>query len=212
MSGDASPEAVADANADAEADAEAEAEAAAKKEQKEATKALFWRQCVEDLFDGYAKTFDGHLQKVLQYDAPRIIREVLEKFQSKRLEKHSTPIPLSWSVAADIGAGTGLMGEQLRPHCFGKMIACDLSRKMLAVAKKKGIYDHIETADIVHFVKQIQPGGADLIVAADVLIYLNSLEPLFDVVQKALSPGGLFAYTTELCTLEEAGVPPDGIG
>jgi predicted TPR repeat methyltransferase len=104
---------------------------------KKATKALFWRQCVEDLYDGYAKTYEVHLQKALGYTAPDIIKDALVKFQGARLPDDPTPIPMSWSIALDIGAGTGLMGVKLREHCLGKMIACDLSRKMLAVATSK---------------------------------------------------------------------------
>jgi predicted TPR repeat methyltransferase len=62
----------------------------------------------------------------------------------------------------------------------------------------QNVYDKMQTADVVQFVKKMEPAGADLIVAADVLVYMHSLEPLFDAVQRALSPGGLFAYTTEV--------------
>ena len=122
--------------------------------------------------------------------------------------------PLSWTLAVDLGAGTGLVGEQLRKHCQGEFFACDLSHRMLAVAKSKRVYDRIVVNDAVRFLnKEVALGMADLIVAADVLIYIHDLQPLFDAVERALQPQGLFAFTTESCTLEEAGgVPPAGPG
>ena len=51
---------------------------------KTMTKALFWRQCVEELFNGYAKQFDTHLQEVLKYDAPERLRAALVAFQKAR--------------------------------------------------------------------------------------------------------------------------------
>ena len=45
---------------------------------------------------------------------------------------------------------------------------------------------------------KVKPAEADLIVAVDVLVYMHSLKPLFEAVQHALSPGGLFVYTTEV--------------
>jgi predicted TPR repeat methyltransferase len=39
--------------------------------------------------------------------------------------------------------------------------------------------------------------GADLIIAADALVYLGDLAPLLSHVARVLSPGGLFAFTVE---------------
>jgi predicted TPR repeat methyltransferase len=46
--------------------------------------------------------------------------------------------------------------------------------------------------------------GADLIVAADALVYLSELAPLFREVFRVLEFGGLFAFTVETHTGEGA--------
>jgi predicted TPR repeat methyltransferase len=42
------------------------------------------------------------------------------------------------------------------------------------------------------------PGaGFDLIIAADVLVYIGNLAPLFTQIARVLASGGLFAFTAE---------------
>jgi predicted TPR repeat methyltransferase len=40
-------------------------------------------------------------------------------------------------------------------------------------------------------------GGYDLVLAADTLVYLGDLEPVFRAAAKALVPGGAFLFTVE---------------
>jgi predicted TPR repeat methyltransferase len=44
--------------------------------------------------------------------------------------------------------------------------------------------------------------SADLILAADAVIYLHDLAPLMREVKRVLVPGGLFAFTAETCNGE----------
>src|SRR5207248_2777736 len=41
------------------------------------------------------------------------------------------------------------------------------------------------------------PGCYDLLIAADVLVYLGDLSGVFDAAARAMRPGGLFAFTVE---------------
>ena len=43
------------------------------------------------------------------------------------------------------------------------------------------------------------PSAFDLIVAADVLVYVGDLAPLFAAVETALTADGLFAFSVETC-------------
>ena len=43
------------------------------------------------------------------------------------------------------------------------------------------------------------PGSADLIVAADALVYIGDLAPLFAAVARGLTSDGLFAFSVETC-------------
>ena len=72
----------------------------------------------------------------------------------------------------------------------------DLSEKMLAQARKAGLYDELVCADIGTWLAT-QVGAFDLAVAADVLVYFGDLDSLFAQVRAALRPGGWFCFSTE---------------
>ena len=54
---------------------------------------------------------------------------------------------VSHTVAVDLGCGTGLAGAALKPFCRGALLGCDLSSKMLRLARKKRIYERLEEVD-----------------------------------------------------------------
>jgi len=77
----------------------------------------------------------------------------------------------------------------------------DLSPGMLERCGAVG-YDELSCADLVDHAGELATGTIDLVVAADVLIYLGELGPLFAEVGRALAPGGWWLYSVE--------VAPDG--
>ena len=122
---------------------------------------------------------------------------------------------VSRHLAVDPGCGTGLVGAALRSRCHGRLTGCDLSGQMVEEARKKlGVFDELEACDCVAYLRRrVARASADLLVAADVLIYLRDLADLFSAAAAALRPGGLFVFSTELATDSECGgVPPDGRG
>ena len=96
----------------------------------------------------------------------------------------------------DLGCGTGLSGIVLR-ELSGYLTGVDISAKMLAQAKNKGIYDELIEAEIIAFLQQ-NTHAYDLIVAADVLPYLGELKSLFTGVHTCLNQGGLFVFSHEI--------------
>ena len=91
---------------------------------------------VELLFDQYAPRFERSLVDKLAYRGPALILERLQANGFTRAQR-----------ALDLGCGTGLMGEVLRPLCT-RLEGIDLSGEMLRQARAKGIYDRLEKADI----------------------------------------------------------------
>ncbi len=143
---------------------------------------------VAALFDQYADGFDHHLQHVLQYRVPALLMDALQG--RLRLRACDT---------IDLGCGTGLCGPLLRPHAR-TLVGVDLSPQMLEQALRRGVYDELACADIT---TALQGRSADLLAAADVLVYLGDLQPLLRAVRQALRPGGLFVFSVE--ALEQAG-------
>jgi predicted TPR repeat methyltransferase len=140
---------------------------------------------VARLFNDYAWRFDKHLTKNLGYRAPALIADALSVAAPGR----------GFASALDLGCGTGLMGEALRDRA-DHLTGVDLSAAMIAKARERGIYDEFIVGDAVAPMRE-QPSAFDLIVAADVLVYVGDLAPLFAAVGIALTGDGLFAFSVE---------------
>lgn len=145
------------------------------------------RGYVEPLFDDYAADFERHLVETLGYDAPEVLQRLLLA--------HGR---LGLASALDLGCGTGLCGPMLRPLLAegGTLAGVDLSAAMLAVARERGVYDELLQQDLVEHLHGTRERH-ELVLAADVLIYLGDLAPVFAGVRRVLRPGGLFAFTVE---------------
>jgi predicted TPR repeat methyltransferase len=140
---------------------------------------------VARLFDDYAPRFDKHLTKNLGYRAPALIAEALSAVASGR----------RFASALDLGCGTGLMGEALRDR-VDHLVGVDLSGAMIAKARERGLYDRLAVGDAAALMRERQ-GIFDLIVAADSLVYVGDLAPLFAAVGTTLTADGLFAFSVE---------------
>ena len=138
---------------------------------------------VETLFDQYAGKFESSLLGKLDYRAPDLLFEAIEITH-----------PARFARALDLGCGTGLMGERLRPLC-DRLEGYDLSAGMLKVARAKGIYDLLDQANLAAL--SFDAPRADLAVAADVYMYVGALETIFANARTMLVPGGLFAFSVE---------------
>ena len=79
----------------------------------------------------------------------------------------------------------------------------DLSAGMLEQARALGVYDHLFAADAVEHLRAATEMRHDLVLAADVFIYVGDLEPLFGAVRAALVPGGMFCFTAEPAPVED---------
>ena len=140
---------------------------------------------VKHLFDQYAGRFDRHLVDVLGYRTPALLDALLRP--------HLAAPPVD--AALDLGCGTGLCAPFLRPLAR-RVTGVDLSQRMLDKAAALDLYDDLACADIVGWLAE-RPASCDLAVAADVLVYLGDLAPLFARVRRALRAGGLFALSCE---------------
>ena len=149
---------------------------------------------VEALFDQYAPKFESALVGRLGYRVPQLLDELVSSRMAvlgiERFHK-----------AIDLGCGTGLMGERLRSR-VDLLEGIDISAAMIAETARKGVYDRLEKAELVAALNA-RRADADLITAADVLIYCGALEPVLAALVPALQPGGLVALSLEAHDGEE---------
>ena len=153
---------------------------------------------IVEYFDSFAEGFDAKLAGVLGYEVP-------EKLCS--LVREATPANRKYD-ALDAGCGTGLCGPLLRPMA-NQLIGVDLSPKMLEQAAKRGVYDQLVCEELAAFLNR-SPGHFDLAVAADVVVYMGDLAPLFGAAAVAIRAGGLLAFSTESWTGETYRLQPSG--
>lgn len=144
------------------------------------------RDYVRNLFDSYADNYDRNLTEDLGYDSPRLFKEICGKLFGA--EHHFARI-------ADLGCGTGLVGSAIRDS-GSYLVGVDLSGEMIGKAAEKNVYDELHCADIVDFLGE-DDTLFDLVVAADVFIYLGDLLPFFQAVQGRIAADGHLLFTIE---------------
>lgn len=141
---------------------------------------------VRHLFDQFSKTYDKTMVEDLSYRAPEILRalgDLLGVGHNRKLD------------ILDLGCGTGLSGAAFQ-DLAGRLDGVDLSPRMIAMARKRGIYDELACADLEAALGR-KGDAYDLILAADTLVYLGDLEAVFRLAGKRLVSGGLFLFTVE---------------
>lgn len=140
---------------------------------------------VRSLFDGYGPKFDHALTQGLGYRAPELL------LCAVRARGGS----MKFRSALDLGCGTGLGGAAFKPFC-DTLTGVDLSPAMLAQAKTKDIYDRLEEGEILAFLSA-EPARYDLVLAADVYMYLHDLNPALKAAAGVMASGGLLAFSVE---------------
>jgi predicted TPR repeat methyltransferase len=147
---------------------------------------------VESVFDGYADRFDSHLVARLQYRTP----EALVDF----LVRHIAQPPGGWEVL-DLGCGTGLAGAAIAPFAHS-LSGVDLSANMLQKAGERGIYQRLVKQDLLPMMRAEPAASFDLIIAADVFVYLGNLADIMREAKRLLRPCGAFAFSVEALAQE----------
>ena len=139
---------------------------------------------VARLFDDYAARFDRHIREDLHYSGPELIEEILAGLGRR------------YARALDLGCGTGLAGPMVRPFA-DRLEGVDVSPKMIAQAERRAVYDALFVDEAVAFLQAADAGAYDCLVAADVLVYLGDLRPLFAAASRAMAQGAPFVFTVE---------------
>tara|TARA_B100000902_G_scaffold199643_1_gene190300 strand:+ start:67 stop:1785 length:1719 start_codon:yes stop_codon:yes gene_type:complete len=141
---------------------------------------------LERHFDDYSETFDKYLLSTLHYKVPLAFSKIMKSKYEKNY---------SLNNILDLGCGTGLCGIQIKNN-FNKLVGIDISKQMLNKAKQRSIYTKLICTDIINFLKNTKQ-KYEIIMAADVLIYLGDLNQLFKFVRNVMFNNARFIFSTE---------------
>ena len=145
---------------------------------------------VQTLFDQYAPRFESSLVGDLDYRGPELLfRAVLSVRSAARK-------PAFFKRAIDLGCGTGLAASAFDKN-VDHFIGVDLSPRMIERARTTGLYAELEVADMLQGLRAQAEASANLILAADAMVYVADIAPVLKEAARVLASGGLVAFTTE---------------
>ncbi len=151
---------------------------------------------LETFFDGFAAVFDHQLVTVLRYDVPAAMARLLDRHRA------------TFTRILDLGCGTGLAAPHLAPMT-SRLSGVDLSRAMLDLATKRGVYADLVKGEAVAYLRA-HPDAFDGVFAADLLVYIGDLAPLASAAAAALRPEGLLAISVEVAATTTWTLLPSG--
>ena len=145
---------------------------------------------VRHLFDQFSSDYDARMLGPLRYAGHAILRQLADLV-----------LPVKENLAIlDLGCGTGLSGAAFHDMA-ARLDGIDLSPAMIVKARERDLYNHLAVADIESALMDDGP-AYDLLLAADTLVYLGDLVPVFAETARRLKPDGYFLFTVEKSEFE----------
>jgi predicted TPR repeat methyltransferase len=145
---------------------------------------------VQTLFDQYAPRFESSLVDELGYRGPKLL------FHAVLSVRAAARKPALFKRAIDLGCGTGLAASAFA-RSVDHFTGVDLSPRMIERSRATGLYAELQVADMLQGLRARPDATADLILAADAIVYVAELAPVLAEAARVLAPGGLLAFTTE---------------
>jgi predicted TPR repeat methyltransferase len=145
---------------------------------------------VRALFDQYAPRFESALIDDLGYRGPSLL------FKAVLAARGAVRKPAFFKRGIDLGCGTGLAAAAFARE-VDRFIGIDLSPRMIEKARATGLYAELEVSDMLEGLRARPDGSADLILAADAMVYVADLVPLLKETNRVLAAGGVLAFTAE---------------
>lgn len=172
------------------------------------------------LFDSYADHFEDHLVKELHYSTPGLIAEDLQKLGAPaKTWQRAADLGCGTGLMCPPLRGLGFQGRLEGVDLSEGMLLKAVDKGGPTVGYARLLCGDIpdiftplhstcgETAAVKVEKVQVEaprldrpPDGSshfDLVVAADVFVYIGDLEPTFKITSQWLSQGGYFAFSTE---------------
>lgn len=145
---------------------------------------------VRALFDQYAPKFETALVGDLGYRGPALL------FKAVLAAHAAVRKPAFFRRAIDLGCGTGLAAAAFAKN-VDHFTGVDLSPRMIEKARATGLYAELEVDDMLQGLRSKPEISAELILAADAMVYVADLAPVLAEARRVLVSGGVLAFTTE---------------
>jgi predicted TPR repeat methyltransferase len=145
---------------------------------------------VRTLFDQYAPKFESALVDDLGYRGPSLL------FKAVLAARHAVRKPAFFKRAIDLGCGTGLAATAFAKE-VDHFTGIDLSPRMIEKARLTGLYAELDVTDMLEGLRARPAASAELILAADAMVYVADLAPVLKEARRVLVTGGLVAFTVE---------------
>lgn len=141
------------------------------------------------LYDDWAASYDAEITRN-GYATPARIAAALARLMPDR----RAPV-------LDFGCGTGISGRALAEAGITTLDGCDLSRAMLEQARASGLYRRLWQTDGA---LTLTPGSYAAVAAVGVISTGAAPPEAMNGIVAGLAPGGLFAFSFNDHTLEDA--------
>jgi predicted TPR repeat methyltransferase len=147
--------------------------------------------CIVQTFERFSAYYDHQMRDELDYCAPAELLAAL-----------STVLPPNRPKleVLDLGCGTGLAGEVLKPWARW-LEGVDLSPDMAAHARDRGVYDAVHVAELIAWLSAARR-SYDVIVSCDVFVYFGDITGVLKAAFRVLAPGGWMGFTVERSTTD----------
>jgi SAM-dependent methyltransferase len=93
----------------------------------------------------------------------------------------------------DVGCGTGLVGKEIFKRGFKHLYGCDISSRMLTIAKEKRIYQNLYRSDIVSM--PFDNEQFENLVCVAVLTYAPDVFAVMQEFQRIVKTGGIIFFS-----------------
>jgi predicted TPR repeat methyltransferase len=153
--------------------------------------------CKKDMLEAYADwstSYDEDSIDKFGYVAPRRAAEEL----SRHVQERGFPKDIK---IADVGAGTGLVGQELLALGHSRILALDYSPEMLTIAKTKGCYQELHCVDLLDSLDTLDENSNLAAGCVDAAVSVGTFTPnhvgieVLDTVIALVKAGGLLCLS-----------------
>jgi predicted TPR repeat methyltransferase len=147
----------------------------------------------QQLYREWAESYDATMLDGLGYTAPRLLVELFA---------HAAPA--RFGPILDLACGTGLVGAELAQRGFAPIDGVDLSRTMMDVAARLGIYRSLIEAELTA-VLPLEDGAYAAAICNGTFTSGHVGASCIDEIVRVIAPGGLLACAVHHSVWENLG-------